>query len=158
MILGKALGGGVYPVSAILADDDVMKVFTPGTHGSTFGGNPLAAAVGIAALSVLVEENLAHHAHTVGTWFINHLRAIHAPAVEQIRGRGLLVGVVLRKEAGPARPYCEALMRRGILAKETHERVIRFAPPLIVKRQQLEEVLPAIGEVLLQERAVSAPG
>jgi ornithine--oxo-acid transaminase len=158
MILGKALGGGVYPVSAILADDDVMKVFTPGTHGSTFGGNPLAAAVGIAALSVLVEENLAHHAHTVGTWFINHLRAIHAPAVEQIRGRGLLIGVVLRKEAGPARPYCEALMRRGILAKETHEQVIRFAPPLIVKRQQLEEVLPAIGEVLLQERAVSAPG
>ena len=156
MIVGKALGGGVYPVSAILADVEVMRVFTPGTHGSTFGGNPLAAAVGIAALSVLVEENLARHAHEVGTWFMNHLRAIHSPIVEQVRGRGLLIGVVIRKEAGPARPYCEALMRRGILAKETHEQVIRFAPPLVITRQQLEEVLPAITEVLVEERAVTA--
>jgi ornithine--oxo-acid transaminase len=156
MIVGKALGGGVYPVSAILADAEVMRVFTPGTHGSTFGGNPLAAAVGIAALSVLVEENLARHAHEVGTWFMNHLRAIHSPIVEQVRGRGLLIGVVIRKEAGPARPYCEALMRRGILAKETHEQVIRFAPPLVITRQQLEEVLPAITDVLVEERAVTA--
>ena len=155
MVVGKALGGGVYPVSAILADNEIMSVFTPGTHGSTFGGNPLAAAVGMAALSVIVEENLAHHAHEVGTWFMNHLRAIHAPAVAQVRGRGLLIGVVLKNEAGPARPYCEALMQRGILAKETHEHVIRFAPPLIVTRPQLEEVLPAITDVLLQERAIT---
>ncbi|NJD11085.1 MAG: ornithine--oxo-acid transaminase [Gemmatimonadetes bacterium] len=156
MIVGKALGGGVYPVSAILADHHIMSVFTPGTHGSTFGGNPLAAAVGMAALSVIVEENLAHHAHEIGSWFMGRLRSLHAPAVEQVRGRGLLIGVVLKKEAGPARPYCEALMHRGILVKETHERVIRFAPPLIIKHQQLEEVLPAIHEVLLQEHAVPA--
>jgi ornithine--oxo-acid transaminase len=147
-IVGKALGGGVYPVSAILADREVMSVFTPGTHGSTFGGNPLAAAVGIAALSVLVEEKLAEHANQVGNWFMAQLRAIDSPIVEEVRGRGLLIGVLIRKEAGLARPYCEALMKRGILAKETHDQVVRFAPPLVVTRAQLEEVLPAISEVL----------
>jgi len=154
-IVGKALGGGVYPVSAILADRPVMSVFTPGTHGSTFGGNPLAAAVGIASLSVVVEEHLPEHANQVGNWFMHELRAIRSPIVEEVRGRGLLIGVVIRKEAGLARPYCEALMKRGILAKETHDQVVRFAPPLVVTRPQLEEVLPAIAEVLLQERPVA---
>jgi ornithine--oxo-acid transaminase len=157
VVLGKALGGGVYPVSAIVADREVMDVFTPGTHGSTFGGNPLGAAVGMAALEVMVDERLAERAAELGAWFMDELRAIDAPAVETVRGRGLLIGVVIRREAGPARPYCEALMERGILAKETHEQVVRFAPPLIVTREQLEEVLPAIREVL-QGAGVAARG
>jgi ornithine--oxo-acid transaminase len=148
MIVGKALGGGVYPVSAILADDAVMNVFSPGTHGSTFGGNPLAAAVAMAALDVLVEERLAERAAELGAWFMDELRALESPVVEEVRGRGLLIGVVIRGEAGPARPFCEALMERGILAKETHEQVVRFAPPLVVTREQLQEALPAIAEVL----------
>ncbi|HSJ13402.1 MAG TPA: ornithine--oxo-acid transaminase [Longimicrobiales bacterium] len=152
-VVGKALGGGVYPVSAILANREVMDVFTPGTHGSTFGGNPLGAAVGTAALSVLVEEKLAEHAHQVGEWFMKELRSIDAPAVEEVRGRGLLIGVVIRKEYGLARPYCEALMRRGILAKETHDQVVRFAPPLVVTSDQLKETLPAIRDVLLNTAA-----
>jgi ornithine--oxo-acid transaminase len=157
VVLGKALGGGVYPVSAIVADREVMDVFTPGTHGSTFGGNPLGAAVGMAALEVMVDERLAERAAELGAWFMDELRAIDAPAVETVRGRGLLIGVVIRREAGPARPYCEALMERGILAKETHQQVVRFAPPLIVTREQLEEALPAIREVL-QGAGVAAHG
>ena len=148
-VVGKALGGGVYPVSAILADRKVMDVFRPGTHGSTFGGNPLGAAVGIAALSVLQEEKLAERAQEVGEWFMNELRQIEAPVIEEVRGKGLLIGVVVKHEAGPARPYCEALMERGILAKETHDQVIRFAPPLVITKEQLREVLPAIRDVLL---------
>jgi ornithine--oxo-acid transaminase len=148
MVLGKALGGGVYPVSAVLADAAIMDVFTPGTHGSTFGGNPLAAAVGRASLRVIVEERLADRANEVGSWFMAELAGIRSPHIAEVRGRGLLIGVVIRRESGPARAFCEALMRRGILAKETHEQVVRFAPPLIVTREQLEEVLPAIGEVL----------
>ncbi|MBA2670976.1 MAG: ornithine--oxo-acid transaminase [Gemmatimonadetes bacterium] len=148
VILGKALGGGVYPVSAILADREVMDVFTPGTHGSTFGGNPLGAAVGIEALNVMVEERLVERSAEVGTWFMHELSGIDSPVVEEVRGRGLMIGVVIRRESGPARPFCEALMERGILAKETHEQVVRFAPPLIVTREQLEEALPAIREVL----------
>ncbi|HEX6937877.1 MAG TPA: ornithine--oxo-acid transaminase [Longimicrobiales bacterium] len=148
MILGKALGGGVYPVSAVLADDEVMDVFTVGTHGSTFGGNPLAAAVAREALRVLVEEGLPERAAELGPWFMEQLRDIRADIVREVRGRGLMIGVVIREEAGPARPYCEALMRRGILAKETHEQVIRFAPPLVVERAALEWALPAIRDVL----------
>jgi ornithine--oxo-acid transaminase len=155
VILGKALGGGVYPVSAVLAKDEVMAVFTPGTHGSTFGGNPLAAAVAIASLDVLVEERLAERAAELGDWFMNELRAIDSPVVEQVRGRGLLIGVVVRKEAGRARPYCEALKDRGILAKETHDQVIRFAPPLVIERAQLEETAAAAREVLVAETAMA---
>jgi ornithine--oxo-acid transaminase len=149
LIVGKALGGGVYPVSAILADHEVMDVFTPGTHGSTFGGNPLAAAVGLASLDVIVDEHLPERAAELGAWLMDELRAVAAPAVKEVRGRGLLIGVVIRDQAGPARPFCEALMRHGILAKETHEQVVRFAPPLVTTRAQLEEALPAIREVLL---------
>ena len=145
LIVGKALGGGVYPVSGVLADDEVMSVFTPGTHGSTFGGNPLGAAVGLAALDVIVEEKLPEKAAELGAWFMDELRAIDSDAIDHVRGRGLLIGVVMK---GAARPYCEALQMRGILAKETHERVVRFAPPLVTTREQLEAVLPAIREVL----------
>src|SRR5690606_9183385 len=120
MILGKALGGGVYPVSAVLADAPIMDVFTPGTHGSTFGGNPLAAAVACASLRVIGDERLADRAQELGTWFMSELAAIRSPHIAEVRGRGLLIGVVIRPESGPARPFCEALMRRGILAKETH--------------------------------------
>jgi ornithine--oxo-acid transaminase len=150
VIVGKALGGGVYPVSAILADRDIMGVFTPGSHGSTFGGNPTGAAVGLAALDVIVEERLAERADELGQWFMDELRAIESPVIQEVRGRGLMIGVVLN---GPARPYCEALKERGMLAKETHENVVRFAPPLVIEKADLEAVLPAIREVLSQERA-----
>lgn len=153
MIVGKALGGGVYPVSAILADREIMEVFTPGTHGSTFGGNPTGAAVGLAALDVLVEERLAERADDLGRWFMEELRSIDSPVIREVRGRGLLIGVVLN---APARPYCEALQERGMLAKETHENVVRFAPPLIITKEELETVLPAIREVLGQEMTANA--
>jgi ornithine--oxo-acid transaminase len=158
VIVGKALGGGVYPVSAVLASDEVMSVFTPGTHGSTFGGNPLGAAVGLAALEVLVDERLAERAAELGDWFMGELRAIDAPVVEEVRGRGLMIGMVIRKDAGLARPYCEALKDRGILAKETHDQVIRFAPPLVITREELAETLPVIREVLAQVGAGAGAG
>jgi ornithine--oxo-acid transaminase len=145
MILGKALSGGLYPVSAFVADEEVMGVFSPGDHGSTFGGNPLGAAIGRAALRVLKEEKLAECARELGDWFMSELRRITSPHVKEVRGRGLLIGVELD---GPARPYCEALMERGILAKETHDLVVRFAPPLVIARADLEWALPRIAEVL----------
>lgn len=151
LILGKALGGGVYPVSAVLADDSILGVFEPGDHGSTFGGNPLAAAVGQASLDVLVDENLVEHARELGTWFMDELRAIGSPHVELVRGKGLMIGVVIKNSSGPARPFCKALAKRGILAKETHEQTIRFAPPLVITREILEGVMPDIRAVLLGE-------
>jgi ornithine--oxo-acid transaminase len=155
VIVGKALGGGVYPVSAMLADSAVMDVFTPGSHGSTFGGNPLAAAVAVAALDVIVEERLAERSAELGEWYMNQLKAIDAPVVEEVRGRGLMIGVVIRKDAGLARPFCEALKTRGILAKETHDQVIRLAPPLIITKDELAETLPVISEVLTSVGAAS---
>ena len=151
LIVGKALGGGVYPVSAILAAGDIMDVFTPGDHGSTFGGNPLGAAVAREALRVILEEDLPARADELGSWFMERLRAIDSPHVEQVRGRGLMIGVVIREGSGTARPFCESLMERGILAKETHEQVIRFAPPLVVTREELEWALPAIEAVVRGE-------
>ncbi len=148
LILGKALGGGVYPVSAVVADEQVMDVFAPGDHGSTFGGNPLAAAVGRASLDVIVEEKLAERAAELGEWFMDRLRAIESPHVAEVRGKGLMIGVVIKRSSGTARPFCEALMERGILAKETHEQVVRFAPPLVITREILEEALESIREVL----------
>ena len=148
LIVGKALGGGVYPVSAILAPDDIMDVFAPGDHGSTFGGNPLGAAVAREALRVILDEDLPARADELGNWFMERLRAIDSPHVEEVRGRGLMIGVVIREGSGTARPFCESLMERGILAKETHEQVVRFAPPLVVTREELEWALPAIEEVL----------
>ncbi len=148
LIVGKALGGGVYPVSAILADEEVMQVFTPGDHGSTFGGNPLGAAVGRAALDVILEEELPRRADELGRWFMDELRSLASPHVEEVRGRGLMIGVEIRRESGTARPFCEALMERGILAKETHGQVIRFAPPLTIERAVLEEAFEEIAPVV----------
>jgi ornithine--oxo-acid transaminase len=148
MIVGKALSGGVYPVSAMLADSAVMNVFEPGSHGSTFGGNPLAAAIGRAALKVLVEEKLADRAQTLGSWFLGELKKIESRHVQDVRGRGLMIGVEIKTSSGPARPFCEELARRGILCKETHDQVIRFAPPLVVERDALEWALAEVNDVL----------
>ncbi|HTT66790.1 MAG TPA: ornithine--oxo-acid transaminase [Gemmatimonadales bacterium] len=148
LIVGKALAGGMYPVSAFLADDNVMSVFTPGDHGSTFGGNPFGAGIGRAALRVLVEEKLAERAQELGTWFMSELKKIDSSSVVEVRGKGLLIGVEIRVEAGTARPFCEALAERGILCKETHDQVVRFAPPLTVSKADLQWALPKIAEVL----------
>ncbi|HRF46787.1 MAG TPA: ornithine--oxo-acid transaminase [Anaerolineales bacterium] len=148
MILGKALGGGVYPVSAVLADRPVLGLFRPGDHGSTFGGNPLGAAVARAALRVLRDERLAENALSEGEYFQERLAEIPSRHVSEVRGKGLLIGVELKPEAGGARRFCEALRQRGVLCKETHQHVIRFAPPLIVDRPTLDGVLPLIAEVL----------
>ena len=151
LILGKALGGGVYPVSAVCADDEFMGVYEPGDHGSTFGGNPLAAAVAMTALDVIVDEDLAGRSAELGDWFMNELRAIDSPHVVEVRGKGMLIGVVIADESGPAKRFCKALMKRSILAKETHEQVIRFAPPLVIDRETLEGVFPDISAVLRGE-------
>lgn len=148
MVVGKALSGGFYPVSAMLADTPVMNVFSPGDHGSTFGGNPLGAAVARAAIRVITEEGLAERARELGDWFMAELRGTNSPVVADVRGRGLMIGVEIKKECGTARPYCEGLAERGILAKETHEQVVRFAPPLVVERADLEWVLHEVSEVL----------
>lgn len=148
LIVGKALGGGVYPVSATLADDAFMGVFHPGDHGSTFGGNPLGAAVGHAALDVIIDEGLVERSDELGRWFMDELRAIDSPHVEEVRGKGLMIGVEIRRASGPARPFCEALQARGLLAKETHHQVIRFAPPLVITRDELQWALGEIRAVL----------
>lgn len=148
MILGKALGGGVYPVSAVLADKPILGLFTPGEHGSTFGGNPLAAAAARAALRVIVEENLVERAATLGEYFQERLAEIPSPHVKEVRGKGLLIGVELKAEAGGARRFCEALETKGILCKETHEHVIRFAPPLVIDQATIDWALGPITEVL----------
>lgn len=147
-IVGKALSGGFYPVSAVLADRPILGLFTPGEHGSTFGGNPLAAAVARAALRVLVEENLIQRAAELGEYFLERLRQIRSPHIREVRGRGLLIGVELKPEAGGARRFCEALQARSILAKETHQHVIRLAPPLVIDKETLDWALPRIEEVL----------
>jgi ornithine--oxo-acid transaminase len=148
MIVGKALGGGIYPVSAALADAEYMDVFNPGDHGSTFGGNPLAAAVARASLRVIVDEALSQRADELGSWFMDRLERMDSRHVLEVRGKGLLIGVEIRVQSGPARPLCEALQERGILAKETHGQVIRFAPPLVVEKSTLEDALDDIGAVL----------
>ncbi|MCP3963814.1 MAG: ornithine--oxo-acid transaminase [bacterium] len=148
VIVGKALSGGLYPVSAILADDEVMDVFHPGDHGSTYGGNPVAAAVATAALEVLVDEGLIERSATLGTEAIERLRGLDSPHVHEVRGRGLWIGIELNPEAGGARQFCEALQHRGVLCKETHEHVIRVAPPLIIRRAELDWALEQIEAVL----------
>ena len=148
MIVGKALSGGFYPVSAALADKAIMGLFTPGEHGSTFGGNPLGAAVARAALAVIREEKLAERASELGQYFSEQLEEIPSSHVKEVRGRGLLIGVELKPEANGARRFCESLQERGILAKETHEHVIRFAPPLVIDKETIDWALPHIREVL----------
>ncbi len=147
-ILGKAMAGGFYPVSAVVSTKEVMGVFDPGSHGSTFGGNPVAAAVASEALNILVEEDLTGRAEELGHWFMEELRSIESPHIAHVRGRGLLVGVVLKPEAGGARQYCEQLQDKGMLCKETHVDVIRFAPPLTIEKVDLEWALERIREVL----------
>lgn len=146
--IGKALSGGFYPVSAVLADADILSLFTPGEHGSTFGGNPLGAAVARAALSVIKEEGLVERAKELGDYFIDQLSEINSPHIKEVRGKGLLIGVELKPEAGGARRFCEALEKKGILAKETHQHVIRFAPPLVIDKATIDWALPSIREVL----------
>jgi ornithine--oxo-acid transaminase len=150
-IIGKALAGGFYPVSAVLADQSILGLFKPGEHGSTFGGNPLAAAVSRAALRVIREEKLAERAQQLGEYFVEQLSEIPSPHVKEVRGRGLLIGVELKPEARGARRFCEALQQKGILAKETHDNVIRFAPPLVIDKETIDWAIPSIREVFNME-------
>jgi ornithine--oxo-acid transaminase len=152
VILGKALSGGLYPVSCILADDPVMGVFHPGDHGSTYGGNPVAACVAVAALEVLVEEKLVERSAELGEYTINRLRGLGSPHIKEVRGRGLWIGLELHPEAGGARRFCEVLEKRGILCKETHTHTIRLAPPLIISREDLDWALDILESTLSAER------
>jgi ornithine--oxo-acid transaminase len=153
VIIGKALGGGMYPVSGILADRALMDVFQSGEHGSTFGGNPLAAAVAIEALNVLVEEELCERSACLGAYALTRLQELLSnPQVKDVRGRGLFIGIELVPEAGGARRFCETLKERGMLCKETHEHVVRFAPPLIIEQADLDLALETILAVF-QEKA-----
>ena len=148
LILGKALGGGIFPVSMFLARRDVMDVFTPGDHGSTFGGNPLGAAIGLEALDILIEEGLVANSNAMGTCLLEELRKIDSPLIHDIRGRGLFVGVEIEPDLASARSVCEALMERGLLSKETHETVVRLAPPLVIGRAEIDWAVQQIREVL----------
>jgi ornithine--oxo-acid transaminase len=150
VVLGKALGGGLLPVSAFLARRDVMDVYRPGDHGSTFGGNPLAAAVASAALDVLQEERLPERAAELGEVFIRQLRGLHSPLIRDVRGKGLLIGLELDTSRVDARHFCERLLDHGVLSKDTHETVVRFAPPLVITRAQLDEALGAVRDVLAE--------
>ena len=149
-LVGKALSGGFYPVSAVLSNKEVLGVFKPGDHGSTFGGNPLACAVAREALKVLVEEKLIDNAAQLGAYMLDKLKRIDSPHVKQCRGRGLMIGIELKPEAGGARRFCEALRDRGLLCKETHENVLRIAPPLIIKKEEIDWALERIQQVLTE--------
>lgn len=145
LIVGKALAGGFYPVSAVLASDEIMSVYKPGDHGSTFGGNPLGCAVARTALRVLVEEKMVERSAELGDYFLGRLRTLRSPIIRDVRGRGLWIGIELNEKA---RPYCEALMQRGILCKETHDYVIRFAPPLVITREEIDWGVERIATVI----------
>jgi ornithine--oxo-acid transaminase len=149
VIVGKALSGGLYPISAVLSSKEVLGVFQPGDHGSTFGGNPLACAVAREALKVLVEEKLFDRSQELGEYFKGKLQRIESPHIREVRGRGLFIGVELYPEAGGARRFCVALKERGLLCKETHENVIRFAPPLIIEKKDLDWAYGHIEDVLM---------
>jgi ornithine--oxo-acid transaminase len=149
-LIGKALSGGYYPISAVLSNREVMDVLRPGEHGSTFGGNPLACAIARTALKVLVEEGMIENAAEMGTYFLSNLSKIRSPYIKEVRGRGLMLAVELMPAAGAARRYCETLMSMGLLCKETHENTIRFAPPLIITREEIDWALERIETVLTQ--------
>jgi ornithine--oxo-acid transaminase len=146
--IGKALSGGMYPVSAVLADREILGLLQPGDHGSTYGGNPLACAVAREALKVLVEEKLVERAAELGEYLMARLHQINSPHIKEIRGKGLWVGIVLKAEARGARRFCEALMARGLLCKETHWNVIRLAPPLVISREEIDWALERLEDVL----------
>jgi len=150
-LIGKALSGGFYPVSAVLSNTEILGVIQPGEHGSTFGGNPLACAVARAALMVLVEEGMIENADTMGEHFLAGLQRIRSPWIREVRGKGLLIGVELVPEAGGARRFCERLKEKGLLCKETHEHTIRFAPPLPIKKADIDWALERIEAVFTQE-------
>jgi ornithine--oxo-acid transaminase len=147
-LIGKALSGGFYPISAVLSNVEVLGVLRPGEHGSTFGGNPLACAVARTALRILVEEGMVENSAKMGEYFLAQLKQIKSPAIKEVRGKGLFIGMELVSEAGGARRYCEKLMTAGLLCKETHENTIRFAPPLIIKKDEIDWALERIEPVL----------
>ena len=148
LILGKALGGGILPVSMFLARRELMDVFTPGDHGSTFGGNPLGAAVGLEALNILIDDDLSAKSAEMGTYLLDQLRSMDSPLISEVRGRGLFIGIEVNPELGSARAICEALMQRGLLSKETHETVVRLAPPLVIAKAEIDWALQQIREVV----------
>ena len=148
LMVGKALGGGLYPVSAALASNEVMSVFTPGSHGSTFGGNPLACAIGEESLNVLIDERLADRANEMGAYFVKRLKEIKTAKIKDIRSRGLLIGVEFKLKPGETvRPICEKLMTKGVLAKDTHEKTVRFAPPLVISTEEIDWAIDRIKDV-----------
>ncbi len=151
LIIGKALSGGCYPVSAVLSNKEILGVFKPGDHGSTFGGNPLGAAIARESLKVIIEENLVENSCNMGEYFQEKLKAVRSKHVKEVRGKGLFIGVELKPEAKGARRFCESLMNKGILCKETHENVIRFAPPLIIKKEEIDWALERVEETLMME-------
>jgi len=148
LIVGKALSGGFYPVSAVLSSKSIFRVIKPGDHGSTFGGNPLASAIARASLNVIIKEKLTENSYLQGAYFLNNLKTIKSKWIKEIRGKGLLIGIELHKKAGGARRFCEALMKESLLCKETHENVIRLAPPLIIKREQIDFAFKKIKKIL----------
>lgn len=151
MIIGKALSGGFYPVSAVLSNKEILGLFTPGEHGSTFGGNPLGAAIARTALKVLVDEGMITNAAVMGEYFSDQLHEMSQKNIKDIRSKGLMIGVEMKEEAGGARRYCEALLTKGILAKETHHATIRLTPPLIIDKETIDWALPRIREVLTMD-------
>ncbi|OWY69708.1 ornithine--oxo-acid transaminase [cyanobacterium TDX16] len=154
MCLGKALGGGIVPISAVVSSREIMSVFSPGDHGSTFGGNPLACAVARAALEIIRDEGLEHRSKELGEYFRGKLSAVNAPAVKEVRGRGLLIGVQIKSNYPKARWFCEKFMEEGILCKDAHEDVIRFAPPLIIDKGDIDWAMERIGPALLSAQPV----
>jgi ornithine--oxo-acid transaminase len=152
-LIGKALSGGFYPVSAVLSNDEILGVLKPGEHGSTFGGNPLACAVARAALKVLIEEGMIENASVMGARFLAGLRRINSPAVKEIRGRGLMIAVELHPHAGGARRYCDALRRRGVLCKDTHDHIIRVSPPLVITHGEIDWALEQFDVALAHPEA-----
>ena len=150
VVLGKALGGGLLPLSVFLASEELMSVFTPGDHGSTFGGNPLACAVGIEALNVLIEEKLIENSEQLGAYFLQRLHDLDSPLIRAVRGKGLFVALEIEPSKASARSVCEQLMTHGILSKETHDTVVRLAPPLVINQAQLDTAIEKI-KVTLQE-------
>ena len=150
LILGKALGGGILPVSMFLARRDVMEVFKPGDHGSTFGGNPLAASVGLEALNILIEDKLAEHSAEMGEYLLAALATIDSPLIKELRGRGLFIGIEIEPSLATARAVCEALMDRGLLSKETHTTVVRLTPPLVIRKTEIDWAITQIREVMIE--------
>jgi ornithine--oxo-acid transaminase len=147
-LIGKALSGGFYPVSAVLSNEAVLDVLNPGQHGSTFGGNPLACAIARSALKVLIEEGLIENAASMGTYFLEGLKQISNPYIKEVRGKGLMIGLEFYPEAGGARQYCEKLKKNGLLCKETHDHIIRFSPPLVISKDQIDWALEIISLAL----------